>query len=79
MENLIHNISQSNFWEISFNRKNRRLICVILSMTLLSIMPIGYHIIVLNVPIKTIQNAIRTDLKNLYNFEISQNALDILW
>lgn len=79
MQNLISKLNLPYLMDIICNKQYKRLIRVIVLMTLFTIMPIGYHIIALNVPIKTIQDAIKTDLKNLYNYKINRGALDILW
>lgn len=57
----------------------RKLILLILLSTLLSILPVGYHIIVLNVPAITIQNAISKSLLREESFVISNGLLDMLW
>lgn len=67
------------FWNIIQDKRYKRLIRIIVLMIFFTVMPVGYHIIVLNVPAKTIQSAIRCEMKSLFDFDISQGTLDILW
>uniref|UniRef100_A0AC34QJQ4 Major facilitator superfamily (MFS) profile domain-containing protein n=1 Tax=Panagrolaimus sp. JU765 TaxID=591449 RepID=A0AC34QJQ4_9BILA len=57
----------------------RKLIVLILLSTTLSILPVGYHIIVLNVPAETIQNAINQTLLREEGYLPSKGLMDFLW
>ncbi|KAI6174005.1 MFS domain-containing protein [Aphelenchoides besseyi] len=56
-----------------------RIILIIVLVLLTTVSPIGWHIVVLNVPEKFIQKAIETQLKNEYQIELAEGSLKILW
>lgn len=66
-----------NLNEILKNQK--RIVSLITIISTLSIVPVGYHIIALNVPTITIQNAFLSNLYNEQRISLSKGYVDILW
>ncbi|KAI1701730.1 sugar transporter domain-containing protein [Ditylenchus destructor] len=67
-------------WEVvESHHRTHRLIIIIVSVTMLTVAPVGYHIIVLNVPSKTIQTAIALELNERYAIELKGAAMDMAW
>ena len=66
-----------NVWDIIGNQY--RLISIIIVATILTIAPVGYHIIILNVPAATIQQAIELRMLMEYGITLDKNSLSVLW
>lgn len=67
-----------NIWELAFRQRDR-LILIIVATTILSVAPIGYHIIVLNVPAKIIQNSFMKNFESNHGWVPSNFIKDFLW
>lgn len=66
-------------WRVMIGRKQDRLIFLIIFITILTVAPVGYHVIALNVPAKTIQHSINHEFEAQFGSAISTAAMDILW
>jgi hypothetical protein len=66
-----------NIWDAIGNQY--RLISILILASILTIAPVGYHIIVLNVPAEIIQEAI--EIRTLYEYGVTldKNVLSVLW
>lgn len=60
-------------------RDQKRIVSLISVISTLSIVPVGYHIIALNVPAVTIQNALVANLYKEQKILLSKGYLDIIW
>lgn len=60
-------------------RDCERLVALIVIVTMLSVTPIGYHIIALNVPANIIQRDIVEEFRHKYGMELSDNGLNVIW
>uniref|UniRef100_A0A1I7ZP39 MFS domain-containing protein n=1 Tax=Steinernema glaseri TaxID=37863 RepID=A0A1I7ZP39_9BILA len=60
-------------------KSKNRLIVIMTNVVILVIIPVGFHMVVLNVPVTVLQNAIRRSLRVEFNYYIEQNSLDLLW
>ena len=56
-----------------------RLISILILASILTIAPVGYHIIVLNVPAETIQKAMEIKMLHEYGVTLNKNVLSVLW
>ncbi|CAD5218383.1 unnamed protein product [Bursaphelenchus okinawaensis] len=65
------------FWNAM--REHGRLVYIVLGVVVLSVAPCGYHMVVLNVPAKTIQEALKSEIQYDYGISISDATLDLLW
>ncbi|CEF70806.1 General substrate transporter family and Major facilitator superfamily domain, general substrate transporter and Major facilitator superfamily domain-containing protein [Strongyloides ratti] len=84
MEENQYNEDNSLFYNDIYNfinifKKDGKIITLILSSIFLSISPVGYHIVVLNVPGEIIQESINQSIYNLFNIKLNDNQLGILW
>ncbi|KAK0399407.1 hypothetical protein QR680_003030 [Steinernema hermaphroditum] len=64
---------------MSTMKHQTRLVLIMVNVVILAILPVGFHMVVLNVPTPVVQNAIRTSLLQEFNYYIEQNALNVLW
>uniref|UniRef100_A0A0K0EXM3 MFS domain-containing protein n=1 Tax=Strongyloides venezuelensis TaxID=75913 RepID=A0A0K0EXM3_STRVS len=64
---------------INILMKEGRIIPLILSSIFLSISPVGYHIVVLNVPGTIIQNSINESIFNNFEIKLNDSQLGFLW
>ena len=69
--------SVKRFYLISLEQWN--VVCIIFIVSIASIIPVGYHIVVLNVPEKVIQKAIEDELLRNYKIDLSDGSLSLLW
>nr|CDJ84638.1 General substrate transporter domain containing protein [Haemonchus contortus] len=71
----------SSFIERTLMRHEDRgkVVSIILLTSLFTILPVGYHMVVLNVPDDIIQQSLSESLFNTFGLILSQNARDILW
>uniref|UniRef100_A0A0K0DS09 MFS domain-containing protein n=1 Tax=Strongyloides stercoralis TaxID=6248 RepID=A0A0K0DS09_STRER len=84
MEEDKHNENNSLFYDDIYNflnlfKKEGRIITLILLSIFLSISPVGYHIVVFNIPETIIQNDINQSMYNLFEIELSDNQLGLIW
>ncbi|TMS39559.1 hypothetical protein L596_006064 [Steinernema carpocapsae] len=56
-----------------------RLILIMVNIVILAIMPVGFHVVVLNVPAKIIQAAIRQSLIADFSYYIEDSLLSVVW
>ncbi|CAJ0602846.1 unnamed protein product [Cylicocyclus nassatus] len=61
------------------NEDRGKVVCIILVTTLLTIMPVGYHMVVLNVPAAVIQRSINESLYNTFGAALSSGSSALLW
>uniref|UniRef100_A0A7I4YPX1 MFS domain-containing protein n=1 Tax=Haemonchus contortus TaxID=6289 RepID=A0A7I4YPX1_HAECO len=71
----------SSFIERTLMRHEDRgkVVSIILLTSLFTILPVGYHMVVLNVPDDVIQQSLSDSLFNTFGVILSRNAKDILW
>ena len=56
-----------------------KLVSLIVLVIILSVTPIGYHIIALNVPSPVIQKAITEEFGHRYGLRLTGTSMDLIW
>ncbi|CAI4227752.1 unnamed protein product [Auanema sp. JU1783] len=67
------------FYNLLHNNDNGRVVAICLLTSVFTVMPVGYHMVVLNVPEKVIQNSISDSLSSTFGISIDKGAMSILW
>lgn len=57
----------------------RRIIIIVVLTSFLTIAPVGYHLVVLNVPEKIIQSSLNRTFFNEYGRYLSATDMSVLW
>ncbi|KAL6738197.1 hypothetical protein Aduo_011769 [Ancylostoma duodenale] len=56
-----------------------KVVCIILLTSIFTVMPVGYHMVVLNVPEEVIQRSINESLFNTFGVALSPSSAAVLW
>ncbi|KAK6751837.1 hypothetical protein RB195_003330 [Necator americanus] len=56
-----------------------KVVCIILLTSLFTIMPVGYHMVALNVPEEVIQRSMNQSLYNIFGVVLSSSSVALLW
>ncbi|KHN86001.1 Solute carrier family 2, facilitated glucose transporter member 7 [Toxocara canis] len=70
--------SAYNSW-FAHHCEQRNVIITLVIVSFFTIAPVGYHLVVLNVPEKVIQNALNASMYSNFKWSMSETEISILW
>ncbi|KAI6243716.1 Solute carrier family 2, facilitated glucose transporter member 7 [Aphelenchoides fujianensis] len=56
-----------------------RIVLIILMVLISTVSPVGYHMVILNVPEKLIQTALKEEIADDFNVDLADGSLKLLW
>ncbi len=68
-----------NAMDVFLEPEKRKVIIVVILTSFLTISPVGYHLVVLNVPEKVIQSSLNQSFFNEYGRYLSSTDMSVLW